>query len=205
MNGISFLNAAIVVLVALVASTQTRSTEPTRDVQTLERLLASGIHAEMTEDGSVRRFTVPCEWTGNRADLDQLQLYCQSYAPSVRIRFMGPVITLDRMRQFHVALPNAFLEHLPAVGLGIVHLYEMHDSQLIVKEVSPNSSADRAGLKEGDLIVGIGDYRWPEADSQDAFAFAMRKQIPGGHSSVTVKRNGKIITLPVVWQAETDR
>ncbi|QDV23078.1 PDZ domain-containing protein [Aureliella helgolandensis] len=199
MNGFAFGKLGIAALVLLTNSTQGRPAEPTHRAQSAERLLAVGIRAERAEDGSVLRFTVPCEWKGNRRDLDQLQIYCRSHAPSVRITFIGPVITLERMRQFQVALPDAWLEHLPAVGLGIVFLDEMHDSRLVVSKVSPNTSAELAGLEKGDLILGIGDYRWPEADSQDSFRFAMRKQIPGGHSSVIVKRTGKIITLPVVW------
>lgn len=166
----------------------------------LTSLRATGVRlAHVTNDGMVRSFIVPAEWTGNHRDLDLLQQYCERHNRSVHIIFRGPVITQDRLRRFCHALPKANIEHRSAVSAGIAYLNDLDGNQLVVSKVSPNRSAAEAGVKKGDLILGIGEYRWPESDSLDSFQYAIKKQIPGQRTTLTVKRNGEVVSLPIKW------
>ncbi len=198
MNGFNLCKIIVGGLAILMASETVLHSE-NATANDLSRLETVGVQPSVVSDGVVHSFIVPSSWSGGRRDLDLLQHYCQLHNRSCHIRFVGPVICQERLRQFRVALPKARLEHEAAVGLGIVHKYFTHESRLIVTGVSPDSPASKAGVLKGDIIVGIGDYRWPEQESQDAYYFAIRKQIPGQRSTITVKRNGATLSLPITF------
>lgn len=190
---------AIAYLSALSGRQHVHSSEATVPDK-LTRLRAIGVRTPfVSDDGVVHDFTVPAEWTGNHRDLDLLQQYCERHNRSAHIRFLGPVITQDRLSRFRDALPKARIEHESAVSLGIAYLNDVDRSQLVVSDVSPNRPAARAGVEKDDLILGIGEYRWPASDSLDSFQYAIRKQIPGQRTNLTVQRNGEVVSLPIEW------
>ena len=61
--------------------------------------------------------------------------------------------------------------------------------------VSPDSPADKGGLKAGDAIVKLGEYKIGNLEDFDG---ALRKYKAGDKVPVVVKRNGEDVTLQVV-------
>ncbi|MCA9880596.1 MAG: PDZ domain-containing protein, partial [Thermomicrobiales bacterium] len=62
-----------------------------------------------------------------------------------------------------------------------------------VQGVEPGGAADRAGIREGDIIVAVGDDR---ITAQTTFTEALFAHSPGETVPVTVIRNGREQTLP---------
>jgi C-terminal processing protease CtpA/Prc len=200
--GSKFSNIVLATLAVFSTNQYLRGFEATTGE--LTGLRATGIlPAVVTDDGVVHSFIVPPEWVGNFDNLDLLQKYCERHNQSIHSRFLGPVITQSRLKEFREALPKARIEHHPAVSLGVSWEVTYHGrlqgDRLIVDSVTPRSPAAKAGVEKGDIILGIGEYRWPELDSQDSFQYAIRKQVSGQRTTVTVKRNSELVTLPIEW------
>jgi serine protease Do len=77
--------------------------------------------------------------------------------------------------------------------LGVVS--EKSDDGLKVKEVSKESPAEKAGLKEGDIITKLGESKIEDGDD---LVEAVGKYNPGDKVTVEYKRDGKPGTASVV-------
>ena len=167
--------------------------------QELSRLRAAGIKPDVFDkDGVAHCFEVPADWRGTDKDLDALQAYCQRHKSKAMIRFFGPAITLRHLKEFRTAFSTASIRHESAVGLGVV--WRHHDEDRVeLLSVRQNSPAGIAGVRRGDVILGVGEYRWPESDMRDSLAYALKKQIPGQRTTITVKRDDEVLALPIVW------
>lgn len=64
----------------------------------------------------------------------------------------------------------------------------------LVAEVSKDSPADRAGLKQGDIVLKLNNNR---IVSIAALRNSIALMPPGAHISLTVLRNGKTIDIPI--------
>lgn len=72
---------------------------------------------------------------------------------------------------------------------------------VIVFAVTPNSPADKAGIRREDIILKVGDQ---ETVDSDAIRYAIRSHKPGDQISVSVYRDGNIVEVTVVL-GETTR
>ncbi len=68
------------------------------------------------------------------------------------------------------------------------------ESGTLVVEVTPDSAADKAGVREGDVLVTVDGER---AATNAAVADAIRAHEPGDRISVTYERRGRRRTVPV--------
>lgn len=167
--------------------------------QELSRLRASGIKPHVfDQDGVAHCFSIPPDWHGTDEDLDALLAYCQTHNRKATITFYGPAATERRLKKFEETFSNASIRHEIAVELGVVWLH--HDEDRVeLESVRPNSPGGIAGVRQGDVILGVGEYRWPESDMRDSLQYALKKQIPGQRTTITVKRADEVLTLPIVW------
>jgi S1-C subfamily serine protease len=85
-----------------------------------------------------------------------------------------------------VPLPDALRERLAPIGGRVPR------SGLMIVAVQPGTSADRAGILLGDLLIGLGNE--PIEDPRDVFA-ALGADTVGRSVSATVIRAGAPITL----------
>ncbi len=67
----------------------------------------------------------------------------------------------------------------------------------LIAQVSANSPASKAGLKQGDIIIKIDGT---DVNNSSDLLVALRSDAPGDTVQVTVDRNGSTITIPVVVQ-----
>lgn len=65
--------------------------------------------------------------------------------------------------------------------------------------VSPNSPAEKAGLKGGDIMLQFGDRK---VNNIYDFVYALQDHVPGDVVQVVVKRNGEVKTLELVLGAK---
>ena len=63
-----------------------------------------------------------------------------------------------------------------------------------VTEVLPKTAAAKAGLRRGDVITRLGDYK---VNSMQSYMEALGKFNPGDKTQVTVTREGRELTLPI--------
>ncbi|MEZ6088423.1 MAG: hypothetical protein R3C05_10430 [Pirellulaceae bacterium] len=171
----------------------------------LQRLKSHGILVTPGGIGDTSyRYVVSSDFRGGKPVIDDLLQYCVNFNPKSEVVFFGPVVTDDQLRQFQLLIPKSHVRHMAAVWLNIVATVSDDESERKILRVSDvGSPAREIGLQVGDVIVGIGDFRWPESESRDAFNAAMRTQIPGQKSKVVVSRDGENIMYPLTWEEST--
>src|SRR5262245_13873611 len=80
-------------------------------------------------------------------------------------------------------------DQTPKPYLGIAADSKQADARgVVVREVTPNSPAAKAGLKSGDIIIRIGDV---EVKDFQALADAVAGHKPGAKLDLTITRDGK--------------
>jgi len=80
------------------------------------------------------------------------------------------------------------------VTLGIMPDYSFQDGGVRIDGVSDGRPAMKAGLKEGDIITQLGEYK---VNGMQSYMEALSHFNKGDKTKVTVQRNGKKITLPM--------
>jgi len=74
------------------------------------------------------------------------------------------------------------------------HLVADTNDGLKLETILPGSPAEKAGLKAGDVLVGIGDV---EVRDMQSFGPLMNTHKPGDEVSVKVRRDGKYLDVPL--------
>ncbi len=194
----TILRLAAVVLVFL-CGTVSSGAETKQD--RLERLRSYGFLITPGGIGDADiRIVVPYDCRAGMNEIDDLRDFCLKYSPRSEIVFFGPIVVEEDLRLFRSLLPQSHTRHMSAVRLGFVYRTTHDDRRSRVLRIDNVSTfAKRLGLRVGDVIVGIGDFRWPESHSQDFYQYAMTRQIPGQQSLIYVQREGAEIALPVRW------
>jgi peptidase M28-like protein/PDZ domain-containing protein len=80
------------------------------------------------------------------------------------------------------------------VTLGIMPDYTFETGGVRVDGVSDNRPAIKAGIKQGDVIIQLGDYK---INGMQSYMEALGKFTPGDKTNVTVTRDGKEMTMPI--------
>ena len=103
-------------------------------------------------------------------------------------------------------VPYDFLAHFayeetPKEGVLLGVMFEPTPSQrgLLVKTVVPGSNADRAGVKEGDLLISLDGEQL--SDSFD-LVYGVKQKHAGDRSELQVERQGEPLKLEVIFQAD---
>ena len=65
-----------------------------------------------------------------------------------------------------------------------------------VRDVATGSAAEKAGILFGDIIIRLGDDDIP---TREALEFIMRKFSAGDVTTITVWRNGEVVSLPLTF------
>jgi uncharacterized iron-regulated protein len=101
-------------------------------------------------------------------------------------------------------VPYDFLAYLayeklpPVVRLGVVAEPAPSGRGLEIRTVLPESNAERAGLKQGDILLALDGA--PMKDSFDLI-YAVKQKHPGDHGVLKVERKGKKLDLNVLFNA----
>jgi len=132
-----------------------------------------------------------------RPMLDMLfDRHMNTESPEVRLRL-------------YVALKNVVVKYKKRMGRGFVGIAmetgELHRegerfTVVVVSRVTPNTPAEKAGLKPNDLIYGVNDLVFkdkPNEDSSMQFAAYIRNKIPGDKVNLMIFRSGKKIEVPL--------
>jgi aminopeptidase YwaD len=85
------------------------------------------------------------------------------------------------------------------VTLGIMPDYTYEEGGVRVDGVSDNRPASKAGIKQGDVIIKLGDFK---IGGMQSYMEALGKFMPGDKTDVTVKRDGKEIVMPIELQGK---
>jgi len=93
-------------------------------------------------------------------------------------------------------------EELPKTGILLGVMYEPAPGRgLLVSNVVPGSNAERAGVKQGDLLLSLDGEAL--ADSFD-LVYAIKQKHIGDKSTLQVERQGKPLTLKVLFEKTDD-
>ena len=75
------------------------------------------------------------------------------------------------------------------------------DRGVFVQSVDESGSAYKAGVQANDVIVKIGDQ---ELNAYENLQQALRKYRAGDQTTITVYRNGELVTLPITFDAKPE-
>jgi uncharacterized iron-regulated protein len=91
-------------------------------------------------------------------------------------------------------------EKLPKEGMSLGVIFEPAKTGggLLVKEVVPGSNADRAGVKQGDLLLSLDGEKLSEGFD---LIYALKKKHAGERSVLQLDRKGAAVKLEVVYRA----
>ncbi len=112
------------------------------------------------------------------------------------LRFVGEVAALRRSPDFQRP-PERHSEARRGgfrVSLGTVPDYGAQVRGVRLSAVRPGSPSERAGLRAGDVVVGIGEH---EITNIYDYTFMLRELEPGVTVSIAVERAGARIELPI--------
>jgi S1-C subfamily serine protease len=116
------------------------------------------------------------------------------------VGFAAPVNTAIRLLPYliedgHYVYPWLGLTGRTEIDLFTAEELGLPQSQgVLVIDVTADGPSDRAGLREGDLIVQIDDE--PLTDFGDLISYLVAKTEPGQVVELTVLRNGETLQLP---------
>jgi len=113
------------------------------------------------------------------------------------IRYVYDVVaTMDKQPKpkFHTTKQNSIGRVNFKVTLGIMPDYSYQDKGVRIDGVSDGKPASRAGLKEGDIIVQLGEYK---VQGMQSYMEALSRFSKGDKTKVKVKRNGKEMEMPL--------
>jgi len=82
------------------------------------------------------------------------------------------------------------------VTLGIMPDYTYDGNGVRVDGVSDGRPAIKAGMKQGDVITKLGDYK---INGMQSYMEALGKFTPGGKTHATILRDGKEMVVPIEW------
>lgn len=90
-------------------------------------------------------------------------------------------------------------EDLPKTGvnLGVMTAPAPTGRGLAVKTVVPGSNAERAGVRQGDLLLTLDGEAL--ADTFDLI-YALKKKQPGSHGLLQIERQGQTLKMDVLFQ-----
>lgn len=80
------------------------------------------------------------------------------------------------------------------VTLGIMPDYTYETGGVRVDGVSDNRPAAKAGIKQGDIIIKLGEFK---INGMQSYMEALGKFAPGDKTNVTVSRGGKELSMPI--------
>lgn len=106
------------------------------------------------------------------------------------------VATMDKQPkpQFHATKQNSIGRVNFKVTLGIMPDYAYQDKGVRIDGVSDGKPASRAGLKEGDIIVQLGEYK---VQGMQSYMEALSHFNKGDKTTVKVKRGNKELEMPL--------
>ena len=81
-----------------------------------------------------------------------------------------------------------------SVTLGVMPDYTFGGTGLRVDQVSENKPAQKAGIRSGDIIIAIGEFK---VTSMENYMQALSKFKKGDRTTVSYTRNGQTISSPV--------
>lgn len=144
-------------------------------------------------------------WTGNHVD------YHRPTDTADKVNYEGMVMIVDATRRTIdrlLVMPrtqyvDTFDRSSMAMGamrvrLGIMPDYSSEDNGVKVGSAFPDTPAARAGIKDGDVIVQIGQT--PIATMED-YMSAMNKHKPGDTVTIGVMRNGQRLNVEAKFAA----
>ncbi|MES1214999.1 MAG: aspartyl protease family protein [Bacteroidota bacterium] len=113
--------------------------------------------------------------------------------------YLGGILGNDLLRRFNVVLnyerrdiylkPNThFAEQFDYAYTGI-ELYSI-DGQIIIGDVAEGSPAEKCGLKEGDVVIGIN-----RTFDQNLSHYKAALQVPGERVKIVINRDNKLMDL----------
>ena len=113
------------------------------------------------------------------------------------VESIGFAIPIDDVTSMITELLEQGYISAPYMGVSITQ--ETDGIGVYVRSVEDNSPAAKAGLKKGDIIVGLGEYETPTLASLDR---ALRNFEPDDTTTIQVYRNRKVLELTITFASK---
>ena len=114
--------------------------------------------------------------------------------------YLGGLIGNDILRRFNVILnydkrdihltPNSHFNDQFDYSYSGIELYMVEGGLIVIGDVAEGSNAEEAGLKEGDVVIGVN-----KSFTQNLQQYKAALQAPGEKIKMVIRRNGELIEV----------
>jgi hypothetical protein len=129
-------------------------------------------------------------------DADKINYEATAQIVTLAYQIMGITDSLPKLDFIKTTEPQMGRSTKFTVSLGVIPDYGYSGTGMRIDGVSPGKLAEKLGLKAGDILLQLGDYKFVDVNS---YMQALSKFKKGDQTELRIKRGTEEINMPVAF------
>jgi len=129
-------------------------------------------------------------------DADKINYEATAQIVTLAYQIMGITDSLPKLDFIKTTEPQMGRSTKFTVSLGVIPDYGYSGTGMRIDGVSPGKLAEKLGLKAGDILLQLGDYKFVDVNS---YMQTLSKFKKGDQTELRIKRGTEEITIPVAF------
>ncbi len=129
-------------------------------------------------------------------DADKINYEATAQIVTLAYQIMGITDSLPKLDFIKTTEPQMGRSTKFTVSLGVIPDYGYSGTGMRIDGVSPGKLAEKLGLKAGDILLQLGDYKFVDVNS---YMQTLSKFKKGDQTELRIKRGAEEISIPVAF------
>lgn len=129
-------------------------------------------------------------------DADKINYEATAQIVTLAYQIMGITDSLPKLDFIKTTEPQMGRSTKFTVSLGVIPYYGYSGTGMRIDGVSPGKLAEKLGLKAGDILLQLGDYKFVDVNS---YMQTLSKFKKGDQTELRIKRGTEEISIPVAF------